>query len=397
MSRMRIATVGLLLASIASAAFAAVPEFAHEDGADALDEVAAWTSNALQFRDFEAVDTLAASYLRTGVRFLDGRPRLLGVASGVDEYCSKAGQAPGALEAVQSWRRRSPRSVLAPLTEACIWSASAWIARGPGYASSVSTEGRKLFVERLRRAETILLEAKGVSSVSPHWYIDLMEVRLGLGRSVAEQHSLFEAGIQKFPDYPSLYFQRLRIASPQWGGDERVLIPMLIRLTERAPPRSRDMLYARMSWFVQQTLEGDVFQRGVDWQRMKRGFNGMVAQYPASEWNRSAFTAFACLAGDEPVYRQLRSYLGTRLRPEPFVYTANLPYCDNRWAADKPVTPATLTSLRSELRKSVRVLKRECKIVNPKFVNPSFIRQLFSSDSGGAPYVGRSKTGMDSG
>ena len=58
-------------------------------------------------------------------------------------------------------------------------------------------------------------------------------------------------------------------------------------------------MYARIYWAASQYQYGPrLFQDSlVDWERMKKGVDDVLAQYP-DEWNLQNFAKFACLAND---------------------------------------------------------------------------------------------------
>ena len=356
---------------------AQVPEFSVSDGPEAVNQVATWAKFAIQDDEHDSVDQVAEAWATTGEAFDDGRARYAALAAGVHDFCQDSGQRPGALESVRAWRIARPRSALAPIVEACIWSSSAWIARGPGYASSVSREGWKLFKERLGKSEKLLLDARAVSSSLPSWYVDVMEVKLGLGRPTEDIDAVFRQGIAKFPEYAPLYFQRIRTASPMWGGDPEELVPLLTRIADAGAEPQRDLLYTRMAWFMQQMLLGNLFDRGVDWPRMKRGFEALMAQHPKSDWNRSAYAAFACFAGDEDSYVALRRRLGDRLQREAFDSTVQIEYCDNRWEVDSAAEPVSEADIRAELHPIVRELYRACQLRDGQIPDPGVTYGMF--------------------
>ena len=72
-------------------------------------------------------------------------------------------------------------------------------------------------------------------------------------------------------------------------------------------------LYARLYWAFDWYYNGQepsLFKEsGMDWRRMRTGFEQMMEKYPESHWNRATFASFACRAGDSTTYGLLRPKL----------------------------------------------------------------------------------------
>jgi hypothetical protein len=159
-----------------------------------------------------------------------------------------------------------------------------------------------------------------------------------LNRSRREIDALFDEGITRFPGQLSVYFSYLHYLQPKWGGSFEEMDEFIRR--EVASPNNPhgEALYARMYWFVDQCdecgKESYFNVAKLDWQRMRKSFDALLAQFPDSQRNLAAFADFACRAKDAATYRRLR----TRVQAEVFGLLAHqaLEECDSKLASSQP-------------------------------------------------------------
>src|SRR4029434_549725 len=96
------------------------------------------------------------------------------------------------------YRQQKPESPFAPLATAMQLRASAWRARGHGFADTVRPEGWKLFAERLAAAWQVIEASKSTSSRLPLWYEQAIKVGMDLERPASDLTALFNEGINRF-------------------------------------------------------------------------------------------------------------------------------------------------------------------------------------------------------
>jgi len=287
---------------------------------------------------FADLDALIDRYSKLQDRLTDGRFKLSGIAqfltgmfgSGVDE---------AVLEKARRWRTLNPKSAGAALLEAEYWSNAAWKARGSGYGNSVSPEGWQLFRERLERAHETLVAAEPYASENPLWYMQSLEVNLGLGVPLKAQFSLYEQGLKAFPGYFNLHFAMIRFLRPEWYGSNPAIAAFIAAVLKGSPPCAQAELYTRLWWFTVEGVEDDVDifrDLEVSWPQMKKGFDSLVKSNPDSAWIRSSYAAYACQAHDMMTFTRLRGELGHRIEGRAFRSNISIDVCDAR-ANGKPV------------------------------------------------------------
>lgn len=294
-------------------------------------------SNAQQLyyaKRYHDLDNLIARYVTLQDRIDDGRFKLSGIARFLNDAIEE--RPPGiALPEVQSWRSADSNSPGAALLETSYWRHAAWQARGNGFANTVSPEGWRLFHERLERASKILTDSQSYAAANPLWYTESLDVNLWLGASVQRQFTLYERGIEAFPDYYPLHCHMVQSLLPQWGGSNTAVARFIESVAKRSSPATKAQMYTRLWWCVDgsTSLDVNVFRSmGASWARMKEGFESLNESYPRSLWNQSNYASFACRAGDVATYRRLRSELGNRIDTyarEAFPSNVSLDLCDH--------------------------------------------------------------------
>ena len=290
----------------------------HNDGPDGIHVFAAEVQAAWWQRNYAYLDELFDRWAKPDERFDDGRSHLMGFGPGFG-YVAGRNKTPKdweqSLGQIREWRQQNPASTAVDVVEAMLLGNWAWSARGTGYARTVTPEGWKLFGERMTRAEEVLLHSKERSSNNPLWYAAYLDVAVAKGWDRAEFRALYDAAIDRFPDYHPFYFKMIRSLQPRWGGSIEEIDAYIAAVTKQTGARQGKVMYARLYWDLAGD-EGDDFSlfedSAADWADMKAGFEQLIAATPKSDWNLNNFASFACRAGDADTYRKLRKKIGDK-------------------------------------------------------------------------------------
>ena len=308
-----------------------------DDGHFGVDRVEMNAMSLYNYQRFADLDNLIARYSKLQDRWDDGRFKVSGIEV---FYNTEFDRRPkDYLTNLERWKAANPKSPGAALMEAAYWQASAWQARGNGFANTVSPEGQRLFQKDLETARQLLLACKSYAASIPLWYIESLEVNLGLGTPLKQQLMLYDRGTKAFPDYEQLHFQMIRALLPKWGGSDEAVAAFIRSLVKRSAVSLKAEMYARLWWYVDKEtpLDESIFgPNKASWARMKEGFESLDKSYPYSLWNRTKFAVFACQAHDETTYRQLRTEIGDQINlfaKIAFPSNESLEVCDERAAA----------------------------------------------------------------
>jgi len=309
---------------------------ANNDGPRGVYVFAAEVQGAWSQRNYAYLDDLFDRWAKSDERFDDGRSHVMGFSVGlelVSERNKTTKDWEQSLSQIREWRQRNPASTAVDIAEASILASWAWSARGSGYSRSVTEEGWKLFRARLDRAEAVLLHSKVRSSGNPLWYLGYLEIAVAKGWDSAEFRALYDAAINRFPDFLPLYNRMIRSLQPRWGGSIEQIDAYIAEVVKQTEARQGKVMYARLYWYLA-GAEGDDFSlfedSAANWADMKTGFNQLIAATPKSNWNLNNFASFACRAGDADTYRKLRKRIGEKIYKDAWPSNYSMEVCDER-------------------------------------------------------------------
>ena len=212
----------------------------------------------------------------------------------------------GDYKKIEAWEQAYPQSQCAPLVEVTYWLAYAWYARGNGYEDSVTPEGQKLYDERLKKAEDVLIANKALAKVNPVWYTLAVRVSFEKDGPSEQIGSILDRSFKQFPGYFQSAMTAAYYLLPKWYGDPQALEKFIRNAEASTSTKQGKSLYARLYWSVAQS-EPDLFNKtDVDWSEMKVGFDDLMHMYPDSAWNLNNYASFACRADDKSTYLMLR-------------------------------------------------------------------------------------------
>jgi hypothetical protein len=255
------------------------------------------------------LDAMIVRLATTDARDPDGRPTLYRTLTQFNDWMIQWSVEEDALFKTKfaDYQKRFPQSAFAAMLPALQMNAAAWRARGLGFSSTVTPEGRRLYQERSRKAWDLILRAKPKAASLPIWYESALWIGQDAERPPKELLALLQEGLQRHKGYFPMYFSIMRSFSPRWGGDYGDADAFIVAQVASSTNLDGEALYTRLYWvFDQYTGERqDFFDASrVDWPRLRKGFELLMKKYPASARNRAYFVSYACRAHDKATYRK---------------------------------------------------------------------------------------------
>ena len=260
--------------------------------------------------DFQSIIMAADIWKERKCLLPDGESQAEYLLSGFSLYFRGAQGWEVSRKQLDKFKSAYPGSAVPYLAEARYWSDYANSARGFGYASTVTSNGWKLFNERLQKSNEILQAIKKEAADWPQWYWQEIRVQALLGEGKDPIDKTFNEGIEKFPNELAIYTERAYYLEPRWGGSwgEADKIALLALGKVRREPS--DATYARMYWSRGDLLpvQSALFsESGASWPRMRNGFIELLKKYPTSTRISNAFLSYSCMAGDRNTYLKYRN------------------------------------------------------------------------------------------
>jgi len=263
--------------------------------------------------EYGRLEDIASELRTTKARMPGGTCRLQYFYSGISSPAEESdANYIEMLAGMDEWMERYPDSLTARVAKADALIGFAWLARGSGYANTVTEKGWILFRKRLERAYDLLaVEPRDKSGDCPMRYELLIVVGMALGFPDAECEQYFREGIDLDPDFQGIYFRNLRRLLPKWGGSEGEWQRFADKSIQYIGKEEGMAMYTRLLWWAH--MEKTWYppcEDGISWSKMKQGFRDIERDYPGSEWNLNIFAAFAFMFQDFETFAELAERIG---------------------------------------------------------------------------------------
>ncbi len=209
------------------------------------------------------------------------------------------------------WRSNYPNSVTTCIAWADYLKEIAWRYRGNGYADSVSLEGWKKFQEYLERIPLLFDEAQKLSEKDAHLYAVMITVGNAIGFNKELLFEYLGKGLILNPDYFPLYVRMTTILLPRWqgvSGEVEKFADSVLNDTQSAHGYAfyaliADKVRSYVGW-------NDFLKFNFPWDKIKKGFDELLIQYPANFYYLNAYAQFACIYKNKSVAKVLFDKIG---------------------------------------------------------------------------------------
>jgi ABC-type nitrate/sulfonate/bicarbonate transport system substrate-binding protein len=278
--------------------------------------------------DYQKAERALDRALRTQARMDDGTWMLEAMYKGFRQSIGHEG---GGWETVEhrlaDWRAAHPESVHARLAEVWYWSASAWRARGDAAASQVPKPAWELFRARLAKARAVLDEIRPRAIDNPVWHWAMLHVATAEGASKRERAVIFAEAVRREPSFIAHYTEFAWNLAPRWGGSLKEFGEFTDAAVKRTSATDGNAMYARL--YAQLSYaehDREPFKElRIPWDRMRAGYEDLLARHPKTTSTLHLFASFACRANDGKTFRALQPRLNPRNFPVSGAYTWD--YC----------------------------------------------------------------------
>lgn len=238
-----------------------------------------------------------------------------------------------AIGRIKAWIAARPQSATARIALANAYEGFAWLARGNGYADTITDDAWQLFHERVELAKAPLLEAAHMDERCPYWYSAVMQLALDEGwdkseaREIVDQANLFE------PTYYHIYRQYANYVLPKWYGKPGETQAFAEEISNRLGESQGSFVYYELATLVAcQCDQARDSLHNMSWPRIKNGFHEMRRLYGVSnlKWNRYGYMAY--LSGDKEAAQEAFAQIGSDWQREIWYSAGTFEYAKN-WAS----------------------------------------------------------------
>lgn len=268
-------------------------------GGDDHDQMVERLRTLYRSQKFDVLDPMLACLMRGSSRFASGRMGSSAVYWMFRRQMPAPGANLGEIQYIQAWRQQRPDSIFSEFANLRYKYAMAWNSRGSGYAQSVSDDRWKVFNQGLVDTERALLGASNDLRQTPIWQNLLFATVLDTKDSQSQPRVVFDEGVKRWPTYYDFYEVGLSRLLPRWGGSWERVDSFVDYWSEQLKASEGESLYARLYVSVI-TNAATANQTKINWPRMKRSLDDLIARYP-DPVHKNMAASVACAYGD-PVY-----------------------------------------------------------------------------------------------
>jgi tetratricopeptide (TPR) repeat protein len=138
---------------------------------------------------------------------------------------------------LNTWLKQEPKSPIPYLIRAAYFREAGWAARSNDVARNVPARLMLQFEEDMNRSRADIEKSISLNPKIPLSYYELLTAVSDYGDSPEAEH-VFQAGINAYPNYYSLYKTRLHSLAPKWGGSIGAMYAFVDRYAGGAPGNS---------------------------------------------------------------------------------------------------------------------------------------------------------------
>lgn len=218
----------------------------------------------------------------------------------------------GLFGVLDRWIAARPESITPHIIKARAYVSIARHVYGCDCTLKMTTEDRKVFVEKLRAASGVLEAAEKLTVKDPELNWLHLTVGTGLRKPDAEMDKLLSKGAAIEPGYYPLYTQRAISLLPPWGGRPGQLEALAERAVEWTKKTEGQSLYAIIAGVVLQKEGPSKFliNHRFSYPRIKQGHLDFLTNYPESTFFLNRYCLFASLYKDKKTAKRLFDKIG---------------------------------------------------------------------------------------
>jgi hypothetical protein len=305
------------LALFALAAVAAVP---HQSSAQSTATIVVSNQNSGQWEHdlqadliaekFDTLDTTADHLRSEKTRLPGGQWQLRLFYSALDAPQQSEQDSVEHITHLEHWMTQRPNSITARVALATALTRWAWVARGHGYADTITPEGGRLFEERMKEAHVILEGSQKMPVLCPQWYSAMMAVGVAQNWEFDRLHKILDDGVKLEPGYYYLYMQYANYLLPKWHGADGEASKFAATSADALGGDAGDILYFQIATSLIKRGDGDFSVHEMDWPRLQHGYQALLSQYGSAHFPENQLAYMAWKFQDPAVARQQFALIG---------------------------------------------------------------------------------------
>lgn len=273
-------------------------------------------------RDFEALEAMTTRFRSGRERTGSGTFKLSFVYDAIEGQLNDDKSTPADQvlrenqKTVDGWLKKYPSSLAARIMNAKIMLKWGWLARGNGWASSVTPQGWKTFRQRGQQAQSYLTRKGAAGVKDAEWFVVMLDAAIAQGASREALLAIFDLSLKFDPEDLGPIKNMVRYSTNRWGGSRADIDDIVSRVVAANLPENQAEAYARAYWVVEGTRDDQenwlAAAYNLNWPKMRDGFDVIIKKYPTS-WNLNNFAWFACSVRDYETAQRLVPIIGDNI------------------------------------------------------------------------------------
>ena len=234
---------------------------------------------------------------------------------------------------LRRWQAACPESPAPLIALAESYQGYAFLARGDGYASTVTAEGWRLFDQRINASASYLADAAQLKEKDPYWYESMQHISVYQGWEKAQAAALLASAVAFEPGYYHYYREHALYLLPKWHGEPGDAEAFAEEASNRVGGKYGKMIYYEIATLLTcQCDSDDSDMENLNWQKIKEGYAALVEQYGTSRVKENRFAHMAVEANDRGAAREAFAMIGENWESNVWHTPDNFRYA-KAWAA----------------------------------------------------------------
>ncbi len=213
------------------------------------------------------------------------------------------------MERLQRWIDAKPESITPRVAQAQAYLRFAWKARGKGYSDTVTSDGWKLFEERVQQAKETLEKAETASTKDPQWYHDMQIVALAQGWDRSQTDDLLQRASSFEPSYFYFYTAHANYLLPKWYGKPGEAETFAQTIADRLGGQEGNAVYFEIA-LLENCCKAKQQMPNLSWDRVKQGFAALEQLYGSTNHELNAIAFMAARQKDSEFGQQIFARIG---------------------------------------------------------------------------------------
>jgi Domain of unknown function (DUF4034) len=263
---------------------------------------------------YDDIDRLADKARREKTRLTGGAWRLRHIYTGLAPREKSESAMNNTITRLNLWIAARPDSITPRVALAAAYHDYAWMARGNGYANTVSAEAWKLFDARIAEAHRALDDAASLKQTCPQWYSEMQTVALAEGWDNAKTADLFDKAVKYEPEYYYFYRSYAHYLLPKWEGKFGDSAAFAKKSADALAGQQGDFLYFEIATEIlgTETSDANVKPSELDWPRLQRGYDALTQLYGSTNTDLNQFARMAYRYHDAEAAKRLFAQIGEK-------------------------------------------------------------------------------------